>query len=93
MLSFINSLYRQAQRLNKGLDLVVFFTTHEFKIKTDNYLELVESLTPKDTKLFNCDVRKCDFNNYLADWVKGFRKFLLKEDERDIPYARRQVMM
>lgn len=92
-LTLIVSLSRQAKRLNKGLDLVVFFTTHDFKIKTDNYLELVESLSPKDSKIFNCDLRKLNYTDYLIDCTKGFRKFFLKEDEKDLPSARRQVMM
>ena len=86
-------LYKQACRLNKGLDLVVFFTTHEFKIKTDRYLELVDSLSPKDYKLFYCDVRKFNFSEYIVDCVKGFKKYFLKEDEADIASAKKQVMI
>lgn len=86
-------MYRKARKLNTGLDLVQFFTTNEFEINCDNYLAAIRSLSPKDYETFLADPHKVDTNDYSISIVNGFKKFFLKEDERDLLRARKQVVL
>lgn len=86
-------MYRQAKKLNKGLDLVRFFTINDFDIVCDNYTEAVKSCSPKDHDVFLCDPFKLDLTEYGVVCVHGFKKFFLKEDDRDTSKARKQVVL
>lgn len=86
-------MYRQAKKLNKGLELVEFFTTHEFEIECTNYTDTVNNLSAKDYEVFSCDPFAFDENHYPLILVNGFKKFFLKEDEKDTPKARKQVVL
>lgn len=93
LLGYNAFMSRQAKKLNKGLDLVEFFTTHEFEVDAQNYAQVIDALSTKDYELFLCDPRKIDMKVYATTVVRGFRRFFLKEDDKNIPKARKQVIV
>lgn len=91
-------MYRLAVKLNLALDLVTFFTRHEFTFLVKNYMILLDSMSDVDKKLFLCDIRGYDVTEWKAEepikrFVSGTRRFLLHEKDSTIPRARIQVYL
>ncbi|XP_015788910.1 fatty acyl-CoA reductase wat [Tetranychus urticae] len=88
LLGYKKILYKYACKLNEGLDHIVFFASHQYEIKTGNYLKLVESLSPEDKRVFPCDLRNLNFIRQIRCTYFGFRKYFLGDDEANIEASR-----
>jgi fatty acyl-CoA reductase len=54
---------------------------------------LLRSLSPEDRELFYFDLTQLEWQQYLADYMGGVRRFLLKEDTSTLPAARKRYKM
>ncbi|XP_047542658.1 putative fatty acyl-CoA reductase CG5065 isoform X1 [Vanessa atalanta] len=85
------SLITAEQRLRAMNDVLAFFALREWKFKTDNVEKLRARLTPSDAAIYNLDPRSIDWNDHYKNFVKGTRKYLLKEKDQDIEEARKHA--
>ncbi|XP_075232175.1 fatty acyl-CoA reductase wat-like isoform X2 [Lycorma delicatula] len=76
------------KRVNKFSDVLAYFTIRNWVFKNDNVQNLWGNLTEHDKKLFPFDISSLDWNDYFYVYVRGIRKYLLKEDPSSIPYAK-----
>ncbi|GIY97827.1 putative fatty acyl-CoA reductase CG5065 [Caerostris extrusa] len=78
-------------RMERAAGFLEYFTTREWKFKCNNLIELREMQNSTDRKVFDFDIRAVEWSPYLESYVKGVRKFLLKEDDSSLPAARRRI--
>ncbi|XP_038598268.1 fatty acyl-CoA reductase 2 [Tachyglossus aculeatus] len=78
-------------RLLKSLSLLEYFINRSWEWSTYNTEMLMGQLTPEDQNLFNFDVRKLDWFEYVENYCIGTKKYLLKEDMSRLPAARQHL--
>ncbi|CAH0404502.1 unnamed protein product [Chilo suppressalis] len=77
------------KRIRYGMECMRYFTTKEWHFKNDNLRALRQKVSPEDNKTFFTDMKVINWNSYLRVYVKGVRKYILKEDPSTLPQARR----
>ncbi|KAJ8707904.1 hypothetical protein PYW07_011581 [Mythimna separata] len=87
------SLSTVNKRLNAMNDALKFFAMREWFFSTDNVRRLKERLSPADAAVFNLDPSTIDWEDHCVDFVKGCRKYLLREKDQDIEKAQRRMHM
>ncbi|XP_065219109.1 fatty acyl-CoA reductase wat-like isoform X2 [Planococcus citri] len=75
------------QKLHKLADVLSYFSTKEWDMKTDNVVNLWQRLSSKDRELFSFDMNELDWAHYWYIHCVGIRRFILKEDPTTIPAA------
>lgn len=73
---------RVYDKLEAMQSALTFFTTHEWTFKTDNLERLSGLLSEQDRKEFNIDVSQIQWLEFLQDYVRGLRDFVLKETHK-----------
>nr|XP_012220656.1 PREDICTED: putative fatty acyl-CoA reductase CG8306 [Linepithema humile] len=81
-------LVRLHTNVNKSLDRLEKFIFQEWKFNNPRLLQLHESLSQDDQKLFTLDIRPLVWKDYLLDLVQGVRTYLNKESPKSLPKAR-----
>jgi fatty acyl-CoA reductase len=69
------------------------FSTREWKFHDSNVRSSLRSLSPEDRQLFYFDLTQLHWQQYLADYMRGVLRFLLKEDTSTLPAARKRYKM
>ncbi|RVE54948.1 hypothetical protein evm_000315 [Chilo suppressalis] len=77
------------KRIRYGMECMRYFTTKEWHFKNDNLRALRQKVSPEDNKTFFTDMKVINWNSYMRVYVKGVRKYILKEDPSTLPQARR----
>ncbi|XP_003746504.1 putative fatty acyl-CoA reductase CG5065 [Galendromus occidentalis] len=70
------------EKLNAMQSALTFFTTHQWTFRTDNLERLSGYLSEQDRKEFNIDVSSLKWEEFLLDYVRGLRDFVLKETHK-----------
>ncbi|XP_013785541.2 putative fatty acyl-CoA reductase CG5065 isoform X2 [Limulus polyphemus] len=78
-------------RLNRAINCLEYFTTHEWVFHNSNVQTLYKQLVGKDKETFDFSIKNLDWPKYFEDYVLGSRKYLLKEDPSTLPAARRSL--
>lgn len=79
------------QRIHRALGILEYFTTKEWVFHANNVTALMGELEGRDKQIFNFDLKGIDWTDYVVNYVKGVRKYLLKEDDSTIPAARTKL--
>lgn len=77
-------------RMHHANDVFDYFCSNQWTFVTDNVKRLRDLQSTHDKEHFNCDVRQLDWDAYARLGWLGCRKFILKEDDSTIEYARRR---
>lgn len=86
------SLVRIYRRFDSALDVMDTFTMNQWHFKPDNRLILInELMSAQDRRLFDCDVRAINWQQYMQDYVIGIREYLLKEPRSNLDQARKNL--
>lgn len=87
--SFIVKLYK---KFDSAASVLRAFTSREWRFSPDNRLYLFnELMNDEDKRLFDCDIRSLDWNEYFVNYIIGVRKFLLKEPMSTLAKARKNL--
>nr|ANN23959.1 fatty acyl-CoA reductase I [Phenacoccus solenopsis] len=78
------------QKIHKLSDVLAYFSTREWQMKTDNVMNLWHRLSNKDKEIFGFNLDEIDWMNYFYIHCVGIRKFILKEDPNTIPAAQKR---
>ena len=70
------------------MGIATFFTTRQWKFVSNNFIPLLDMLSPEDQQIFYFDVRQIDWPSYLSDYCFGIRRYILEEKDDTIPAAR-----
>ncbi|CAF4888010.1 unnamed protein product [Pieris macdunnoughi] len=85
------SLITAEKKMRAMNDVLAFFALREWHFRTDNVKKLRQRLTPQDREIYNLDPQSIEWDNHYKDFVKGTRKYLLKESDENIPVATRHI--
>jgi len=80
---------RVVEKMHKATGVVEYFATNEWKWSNDNVDNLYMELTDVDKKTFNFDLSTLNWTEFIADWVKGTRQYVFKEDLATLDQARK----
>nr|AWJ25025.1 fatty acyl-CoA reductase [Nilaparvata lugens] len=75
------------KKVNKFSEVLSYFTTRDFAFHNDNVQSLWRILSPQDKEMFPFDLSSLDWDEYFHYYVRGVRKYLMKEDPATIPQA------
>ncbi|XP_033222189.1 putative fatty acyl-CoA reductase CG8306 [Belonocnema kinseyi] len=81
-------LVRLHTNVNKSLVLLEKFIFTEWKFYNPSTLELHDSLSAEDKRLFTLDVRGLNWEEYFVDLTQGVRQYLSKESPKSLTKAR-----
>ncbi|CAD1470270.1 unnamed protein product [Heterotrigona itama] len=81
-------LVRLHTNVNNSLDRLKTFIFTEWKFHNSRTLELHDSLSEVDKKLFNLDIKPLIWQNYFIDLVQGVRQYLHNESPKSLAKAR-----
>lgn len=70
--------------------MIFFFTHKKFDFEHNNVPKLYEKLDERDKALFNFDMKKLNWKQYVQDNVVGIRVILMKDPLSSIPDAKKR---
>lgn len=87
-------MFEIAKRLKRAVDACGFFARHEYYFDVNNVINLLDEVAASDDGIeFPCDVRQLEWESYAEDYVRGIRKYILKDDSSTLENARRRLKM
>lgn len=87
------SMIHVQKKIQCGLDVLQYFTTHQWRFPNAKLLAIREAMNPVDKEIFTLDFEGIAIIPYLTNTVLGARTYLLKENPKSLPRARRTLMM
>lgn len=90
---FFFSLVRLHTNVNKSLERLEKFIFQEWRFNNPRLLQLHESLSLEDQKIFTLDIRPLVWKNYFTDLIQGVRAYLHNESPKSLPKARSKDKM
>ncbi|XP_073974468.1 putative fatty acyl-CoA reductase CG5065 [Rhodnius prolixus] len=81
------------KKIQCGLDVLQYFTTHQWRFPNAKLLAIREAMNPVDKEIFTLDFEGIAIIPYLTNTVLGARTYLLKENPKSLPRARRTLMI
>lgn len=93
ILIFFSSLVRLHTNVSKSLERLEKFIFQEWKFNNPHMLQLHESLSPDDQKLFTLDIKPLIWKDYFIDLIQGVRIYLHNESPKSLPKARSKDKM
>uniref|UniRef100_F6VDW8 Fatty acyl-CoA reductase n=1 Tax=Ciona intestinalis TaxID=7719 RepID=F6VDW8_CIOIN len=84
-------LLRWTQRVSGTIGVLQFFLTSQWNWSNNSIQKLQREMNEQDRKQFNMDAAVVDWEQYMNNYAKGTKKFILKEDPMNYPAARRHV--
>lgn len=77
------------EKCDKLIRVLPYFFLNSFQFEPSSRLKLIEVfMNETDRKLFNCDVRRLEWNSYARDITLGIRRHLIGESDGSIEEAR-----
>ncbi|XP_060533265.1 putative fatty acyl-CoA reductase CG5065 isoform X2 [Cylas formicarius] len=85
-------MFRLSKKFYQALEAGSFFSTHEWEFKLHTMRSLVEAVRlAEDGKKFETDLSAdngFDWDIYIGDFLRGIRRFVLKDDDASLAAAR-----
>ncbi|KAL3982611.1 Male sterility family protein [Acanthocheilonema viteae] len=81
-------IYKKVLRLVETLH---YFTARGWDFDSKGLIELWETTSEEDKKIFNFDVRQLDWDSYLFDYLMGVKRYVVKDRLEELPKARRNL--
>nr|QLI62002.1 fatty acyl-CoA reductase 12 [Streltzoviella insularis] len=85
------SLIIASQKLSAMNDVLTFFSLREWQFKNERVRKLRARLSPQDAAIYNLDPNTIEWDEHCYNFVRGTRKYLLKEKDQDLEAAKRHV--
>lgn len=83
----VPSLLKTYKKIHRFMDVIEYFSMRQWEFQMDNMNGVWKALTPRDQELFNFDMAKLDWDNFLHHYYRGIRQYLLKDPMDTIPEA------
>lgn len=87
------SLVRLHTNVSRSLRRLEKFIFQEWRFNNTRLLQLHESLSLEDQKLFTLDLRPLIWKDYFTDLIQGVRTYLHNESPKSLPKARSKHKM
>jgi len=84
-------MVKVVHKMHKAQKAIEYFSTNEWSWSNDNVEKLYKELSKEDQNTFNFDLSTLHWPDFIADYVKGTRQYLFKEDLSTLDQAREHV--
>ncbi|KAJ9576068.1 hypothetical protein L9F63_007033, partial [Diploptera punctata] len=84
-------LLKTYEKLQKFSSMVSYFTTRQWKFSNSNIQQLWKKLSPEDRLIYDFDFNNLQWDDYFRDTIIGVRTYILKEDPKTVPQAKRRI--
>ncbi|XP_075232805.1 fatty acyl-CoA reductase wat-like [Lycorma delicatula] len=84
-------LLKISEKIEKFTKLVSYFSIRQWEFYDKNTQDLWESLNQKDKEIFPFNVEELNWEEYFYNYMRGARKYLLKDDLSSIPIGIKRV--
>lgn len=85
---FSQRMLKIYKKIHKFMDVLNYFSIHEWKFSNDNIKELLNKMTEEDRENFACDITDIDWDQYFRTYIRGIRMYLIKDPLDTLPKAR-----
>ncbi|KAI9556292.1 hypothetical protein GHT06_018866 [Daphnia sinensis] len=82
---------RMYAKVNDAFSTFEFFTTHQWRFVSNNWIRLMNEMSIEDRDIFYFDVRKINWQNYFESYILGVRLYGFQEDISSLPLARKNL--
>ncbi|XP_013175881.1 PREDICTED: fatty acyl-CoA reductase 1-like [Papilio xuthus] len=85
------NLITASQKMSAMNGVLGFFALNEWDFDTHNVQKLRSRLSLEDRRIYNVDPNSINWQELYRNFVKGTRRYLLKEKDQDIEKAKRHM--
>ncbi|KAK4023769.1 hypothetical protein OUZ56_009167 [Daphnia magna] len=78
-------------KANDAFSTFEFFTTHQWRFISKNWIRLMNEMSAEDRDIFYFDVGNINWRNYFESYILGVRLYGFREDISNLPLARRNL--
>ncbi|KZS20141.1 putative Protein Fatty acyl-CoA reductase [Daphnia magna] len=78
-------------KANDAFSTFEFFTTHQWRFISNNWIRLMNEMSAEDRDIFYFDVGNINWRNYFESYILGVRLYGFREDISSLPLARRNL--
>lgn len=89
----VQGLMKVRERIQGSFGLFEFFMNGDWRYFNRKLYKLTAMLSPEEREEFQCDCRRVDYNEYLANYVKGMAIWVLKEDKVQPDTGMKQIVV
>ncbi|XP_075227902.1 fatty acyl-CoA reductase wat-like [Lycorma delicatula] len=83
-------LLKLSEKVDKFLQSISYFCIRQWDLSNKNTQDLWKSLDLKDKEIFPFNVEDINWEEYLCDYMRGIRQYMLKDDLSTIPAAKKR---
>lgn len=87
---FSNRLTKIYNKFNEVSDKLAYFANRNWKFSNNRTLELWETLDNRDKEIFNFDINQISWEYFSQAHCLGLRVYLVKDDLKTLPAARKK---
>lgn len=80
-------------RIWQGLEVLQYFTTHQWSFENKKFLEIRDSMQKIDKERFSIDFYAMEDAEYIKYCILGARLYCMKDPLETLPRARRTLKM
>lgn len=84
-------MIRVQNKIHDGLEVLQYFTTHKWIFKNDRFLDVRDTMTPEEKRMFSIDFNAVEDKDYIKICMLGARQYCVKEPLENLPKARRLI--
>ena len=87
-------MLRVVWKMHHAFDLLGYFVRRQWNFPSNNIQCLIQHMkevSPQDTETFYMDANEVNWPEYIGDCYMGFRRYLMKEPDSNIPQARKRL--
>lgn len=78
-------------KMVKAVGALEYFMLRDWVFHNTHTQCLWDTLTPTDKELYRFDVDAMNWNDYIETYQKGCKQYIMKEDLKDLPQAKRTM--
>ena len=86
-------MFERIKEKTEGLESVMnFFINGDWHFENKKIFDVLEKLPHEERAIFNCDVRKIYWPDYMVDYIKGLSIWALSEDQIEPVHNLKQII-
>lgn len=84
-------LFKAYKKIHKFLEVIAFFSTHQWSFEDDHVQELWDRLDPEDRLLLPFRIEELHWDQFFFDNIKTMRWCLMNDKSETLPLARKRM--
>jgi len=86
-------MFEMVVEKTEGLESVMnFFINGDWHYENKKIFSVLDKLSPEERTIFNCDVRKINWPDFIVNYIKGLSIWALSEDQIEPVHNLKQII-